>query len=349
MARELVVRGHEVTVLAPWPRGGVSGGAVRGWDAGVPYRMVRHPRFVSTRWFVGWYGVFLKRLGGFDVMHAHDVYPTGWIAMRAGVGKVVMTSHGGDLNEGNVRIVKPGVEARCVAALEGAAGLISIGRFTEANFRRLSQRLPEVVTIPNGVNVQALSAGEARRVEGVGPGRFLLCLGRLHKRKGVDVLIRAMALVDGVDLVVVGEGDERAALERLAGEVGGGAAGRVRFLGQRGGAEKTWLLRNAHAVVMPSRGWEGFPLVVLEAGAASRGVIASRVAGLEDLVEDGVTGRLVAAEDAEALAGAIRESLVGDVAARWGRAAFERVPRYAWGKIAEEHEAFYRRVAGRAR
>jgi len=66
-------------------------------------------------------------------------------------------------------------------------------------------------------------------------------------------------------------------------------------------------------------------------------------------VEDGVTGRLVAAEDAEALAGAIRESLVGDVAAGWGRAGFERVPRYAWGKIAEEHEAFYRRVAGRAR
>jgi starch synthase len=94
---------------------------------------------------------------------------------------------------------------------------------------------------------------------------------------------------------------------------------------------------------MPSRGWEAFPLVVLEAAAAGKAVIASRVAGLEDLVADGETGRLVEPEDEAGLARALDEvRLQGE---RWGETARARVGRYAWDRVAAEHEAFYRTVA----
>lgn len=342
LARELSRRGHTVGVLAPAPRSPlVADDLALGQRGG--YKVLRHPRFVSTRWFVGSYGRFLRRaageLGGVDVVHCHDTYPTGWIAVREKIAPVVITSHGGDLNEGNIRIVKRGIAARCAETLEGAAGLISIGRFTEANFRRVSPKLPPITTIPNGVDLTPPS--ELRKPDGLADGPFVLFLGRLHRRKGVDVLLEAARLAEGVRVAVVGDGDLRAELQEKA----RGLGERVVFLGRRMGAEKAWLLANARAVVMPSRGWEAFPLVVLEAAAAGRAVIASRIPGLEDLVADGETGRLVPEGDAPALAAALVQAWDDPALAEvWGRTALARVGRYAWDRVAAEHEAVYERV-----
>lgn len=342
LARELVGRGHEVTVLSPMPRGRDASG-----DVNKPYRMVRHPRFVSTRWFVGWYRRYLKRLGPFDVVHCQEAYPTGYLAVLArretGV-PVVITSHGGDLNEGNVRIVKPGVLEKARMAVLGADQLVSIGRFTEANFQRVagSGTLPKLVEIPNGVHLRELSGGVAKRPEGVRDEPYVLFLGRLHRRKGVDVLVEAVKGTN-VRVLVVGDGDLRAELEGTATD------GNVQFLGKRFGEEKTWLLRNARAVVMPSRGWEAFPLVVLEAAAAARAVVASRIAGLEDLVVDGITGRLFEEGNVEGLRKALLEVWEQpEVTEAWGRNAFERAKGYDWPLIAERYERVYRDVMKQA-
>ena len=78
LAREFLAAGHSPLVLAPQPCR-----PMRVEDDRLPYRVVRHPRFYSTRAFVRWYRWYLRRLYArwpFDILHCHDVYPTGWIA-----------------------------------------------------------------------------------------------------------------------------------------------------------------------------------------------------------------------------------------------------------------------------
>lgn len=151
----------------------------------------------------------------------------------------------------------------------------------------------------------------------------LFALGRLHVNKGFDVLLRALALLPGAHLSLAGEGPERAALEKLAAELG--VAGRVAFLGWR---QDTGALLNACDIfICPSR-HEPLGNVVLEAWSAARPVVAAAAQGPVELIRDGETGLLVPKEDPAALAAAIAGLL--DAPARAaslaaaGRAEFAR-------------------------
>ncbi len=128
----------------------------------------------------------------------------------------------------------------------------------------------------------------------------LLAMGRLHRNKGFDVLIRALALVPGAYLSIAGEGPERAALTRLAAQVG--VAGRVTFLGWR--QDTAALLAGAAMLIVPSR-HEPLGNVVLEAFSAGRAVIAAAAAGPRELIKDGRNGLLVPLDAPAALAAAI--------------------------------------------
>lgn len=133
----------------------------------------------------------------------------------------------------------------------------------------------------------------------------LLFVGRLTPIKGLRVLLEAFAAVHAarpnLSLTLVGDGDDRAHLERLAAPLGGA----VTFLGYRSQAEVARALGDADALVLPSFA-EGLPVVLMEALAAGRPVIATRVAGVGELVEDGVSGLLVHAGDVGGLGRAIR-------------------------------------------
>jgi glycosyltransferase involved in cell wall biosynthesis len=143
------------------------------------------------------------------------------------------------------------------------------------------------------------------------PDDFLLFVGRLRIRKGVEVLLEAFARVAAAGplppLLVVGDGEHRAALERRAHDLGLDDR-QVRFLGRAGAGQVRYLLERARALVVPST-YEGMPLVVLEAMAAGLPVVASRVSGIPEVVVDGETGWLVPCEDPQALAGALGEAL----------------------------------------
>jgi glycosyltransferase involved in cell wall biosynthesis len=150
----------------------------------------------------------------------------------------------------------------------------------------------------------------------------LLALGRLHRNKGFDTLLRALALVPRAELAIGGEGPEQAALQRLAAELG--VAGRVRFLGWRQDAGA--LLGGCDVFVCSSR-HEPLGNVVLEAWSAARPVVAVAAQGPSELIEHGRTGLLVPPESPEALAGAVA-GLLADPAraaslAAAGRAAWE--------------------------
>src|SRR5207247_5434490 len=125
---------------------------------------------------------------------------------------------------------------------------------------------PHIVDIPNGGHVAACAEPAPRPADArlcFESGTYAIFLGRLKYRKGVDVLLRALASLPEtgkVQLVIVGDGEERPILEALCEQFD--VAERVRFLGAVTGPAKTYLLQNARFSVVPSRQWEAFPLVV---------------------------------------------------------------------------------------
>ena len=154
---------------------------------------------------------------------------------------------------------------------------------------------------------------QAAAPQGPADSLHLLFVGRLAAIKGVYVLLEALARADlpGACLAVVGDGAERPALEREAARLGLD----VRFLGFRGQAEVAAALAQADALVLPSFA-EGVPVVLMEAMASARPVIATRVGGVAELVADGQSGLLVAPGDPAALAQALRRLAGMPAAAR---------------------------------
>jgi glycosyltransferase involved in cell wall biosynthesis len=153
-----------------------------------------------------------------------------------------------------------------------------------------------------------------------------LFVGVLEPCKGVDVLLEAFARVvrelPGARLQIVGEGPRRAELEAQARRLGLGPS--LVFRGTFPRRELPALLDAARLLVLPSRS-EGLPRVIVEAMARARPVVATRVGGIPELVEHGVTGLLVPPEDPDALADALVRLLADrDLAARMGAEARRR-------------------------
>jgi glycosyltransferase involved in cell wall biosynthesis len=138
----------------------------------------------------------------------------------------------------------------------------------------------------------------------------LLALSRLHEKKGLDVLLRALVELPTCVAWLAGEGPLAGELKALAGKLG--VSDRVRWLGWRN--DRGALLRAADICVLPSR-WEPFGTVMLEAWAAGTPLVAAASQGPSALIRDGDNGLLVPLENAGALAVAIRR-LMGDAALR---------------------------------
>jgi glycosyltransferase involved in cell wall biosynthesis len=138
---------------------------------------------------------------------------------------------------------------------------------------------------------------ELRRSFGMN-GPTLAFAGRLSAQKSLELALEAVDAVEGVSLLIAGDGDERARLEALAGP-------HVRFLGPQPRERVLELFRAADASILSSS-WENFPHTVVEALAAGTPVIATEVGGVAEVVRDGENGLLVPAGDAFALAEAVR-------------------------------------------
>ncbi len=155
-------------------------------------------------------------------------------------------------------------------------------------------------------------------------GARLLFVGRLAAVKGLPVLFRAMALARrqraDLTLTLIGDGPERAALGAEAQAMG--LAPAISFAGYRDQTAVAAALADHDVLVLPSFA-EGVPVVLMEAMAARLPVVATRVAGVPELVEDGVSGYLVPPGNPEPLAAAILAAL--DAPAVMGEAGRARV------------------------
>jgi glycosyltransferase involved in cell wall biosynthesis len=197
--------------------------------------------------------------------------------------------------------------------------------------RNKAVRAERIVVVPNGIECSETSANlydrrEARRRLGLREAVPVIgAVGRLHRLKGLDLLIRATPIVraeiPSVQIVLIGSGQEEEELRRLAAEQGVAAA--VLFAGFHADAGR--LMPAVDVLAVPSR-HEGQSISILEAMACARPVVAANVGGIPELVVDGVTGILVPSEDAEALARALVRLLKDSgVAERMGKAGQERV------------------------
>jgi glycosyltransferase involved in cell wall biosynthesis len=164
-----------------------------------------------------------------------------------------------------------------------------------------------VVVVPNPApSPPALPPRETLRAELALDGPSLAFAGRLTAQKDLDVAFDALADVPAATLVVLGDGPERASLERRVRDAG--LNGRVRFLGSGTRDDVLRLFRAADAAVLPSR-WENMPHTVLEALAVGTPVVAAAVGGVPEVVHDGENGLLVPPGDAAALGAAIARVL----------------------------------------
>lgn len=198
-----------------------------------------------------------------------------------------------------------------------------------------------VLTIHNGVPDEQRAAADRPR-----PGPLVGAIGRFERQKGFDLLIRALAEIEGASLVLVGQGSERPLLEDLAQSLG--VADRVVW---RGWTDEARSYLGAFDVfALPSR-FEGFPLALLEALLARSAVVATDVGGVSEIVRDGETGLLVPAEDPRALAGAIRSLLAeADLRQRLGEQGRQQVlRRFTADHMARAFERLYEELLTGAR
>jgi glycosyltransferase involved in cell wall biosynthesis len=198
----------------------------------------------------------------------------------------------------------------------------------------------KIRVVPNGVDTAHFAPRERAEADakaGAGPLRFV-SLGRLDRRKGLDVALAALAEVPGALLDVVGDGDERAMLVAEAARLG--VAGRVRFLGWVDDVRAS--IAEADVALSSARA-EGLGIALLEAMAMERTVVALPTGGVPEIVADGDTGWLAHGHGAEALARVMQDAVDrrDEVLRRGARARASVVARFSIDAMRRGYDAVY--------
>ena len=360
LAVALLSRGHEVHVVAPSDEG-------RGGDEvrhGVSVTRVRYAAAhretlayrgtlaatgrtaagavsgVSLIWRQARLLARLRKTERLDVVHAQWWVPGGLSAWLSG-RPFVVTLHGMD-----VVLLEQSAAARLVASrlLSAAAAVTAVSSDLARRAARTVGLDPERIV----VQPMPIDPGWLAGAASGGGGGGIVTVGRLTVRKRIPLLLEALARLQSagrrLPLTIVGDGVERAALERRAAELGLGC--QVRFLGELPPASVREAIEHADVFAFPALG-EGLGLVAVEALLCGIPVVAARDGGgVCDVVPERGAGRLVE-PTAENIARAIEE-LISDPDARRLAAAAGAALRHRLeaGAVAERFEDLYRSAAG---
>lgn len=334
LAGGLEERGHGAVFLHPGATDALTSTTTKWGFAGYrlrlrgPYAPAHPLRSAAAFWILLIPTLFrlvgLLRREGVDLVNIHyplaSFLPVALAAQIAGV-PVVTSVHGADLFPRGEPLRRYPLGLRAVLRLSRCVVAPS-----EAYLTQVVEQFPGLAGraqfIHNGIRPEEFDPSRGIPDENRCPERYVLTIAAHNPKKGLDVLIEAFARVavrhPDVHLLLLGDGPLRSRLEDQASRLGLGD--RARFLGTRSRGETIALLRRCAVFVLASRA-EPFGLAVLEALAAGRPVVATRVGGIREIVRDGVDGLLVEPDDAEALARALETFLDDpDAGVRFGRA-----------------------------
>lgn len=350
LARYLQDR-HEVRILAPSSEPPSRDGidrcvVVAGRPVPVPYNRSISPVALSPR--------VLRRtasaLRDFDphIVHVHEPLApfTSLAASARGPHPLVGTFHAWSDADRMYRLAGPALR-RVARRLDERIAVSPSAQAYAANALKLPMGAFRIV--PNGVDADAFAAAKPLP-ELTDPERpLLLFVGRLERRKGVDVLVRAFLRVRAsnprVRLCVVGEGPER---ERCQQMIPPSLRPDALFVGSVTNDDLPRYHASADVFVSVATGGESFGIVLLEGMAAGLPIIASNIPGYRTVMRDGVQGRMVPPGDAFALADAV-EAVLANRRLREAMGAEGRrvASRHGWPVVGAEVEELYRDVRTR--
>ncbi|WP_158889771.1 glycosyltransferase family 4 protein [Amycolatopsis anabasis] len=333
LAKALLARGHEVSVLAPadedaelpafvHPAGKALGIPYNGSVARLQFGPVSYARV--RRWL---------RDNAFDVLHLHEpAAPSlSLLALKIADGPIVATFHTSTPRSRTLSAFQPVLRP----LLEKITARIAVSAL--ARRVQVEHAGGDAVEIPNGVDVDFFA--RAAPLDGYPrAGGTVGFVGRFTEpRKGMGVLLDALRRLrpglPDLRLLVVGSGDPDA-LRRQAGP---GLADRIDLLGQVDDKTKARALSSVDVYCAPNTGGESFGMILTEAMAAGAPVVASGLDSFRRVLDDGRAGVLTPTGDAASLAGVLRE-LLADPARRaaLAAAARERVAIYDWPVVATQ-------------
>lgn len=336
---ELMARkGWRVTVLAPHARGAALKEIVKGvtvyrhrymfpealqclcYDGGILVNFRARPLtkmllpffYLSQVMGSAWLCFRLKP----ELIHSHSLLPqglTGCLLKRLFGCPHVTTSHGNDV----FGLKQTGLMGRLKqTVIRSADAITANSNATQKALIELGATLETVSLIPAFANETAVDSELVNRLKvDSGTAKRLLFVGRLIEEKGVDTLLRALPAVlecqPDLQCYIVGDGARSKEIKALVAKLS--IQESVHFVGWRPREEIPSWMASADVLVVPSRQvgtWqEAQGLVVVEAMLVATPVIASKIGGIPDMIEDGVTGRLVTPSDHEALAHTILDLL----------------------------------------
>ena len=343
-ARELRARGHEVTIVTGRPPG---------HRAPDPEGVVR----LGTSLLVPFQGAFVDLTLGpnlrrellslwsqraFDLVHVHQpLTPTlPLLTGETATAPVIGTFHAAGARSRLFRFFRKPLTRH----FERLSGRVAV---SQAARRFADDHFPgDYRVIPNGVDVQRFHPDVPPRPE-LADGRLnVLFVGRLDPRKGLPVLLAALPAlrrrVPEARLVVVGDSFLRPWLER---RLAARDREHVVFAGSVPPAALASYYASAHVAVSPATRNESFGIVLLEAMASGKALVASDIPGYRAVVEHGADGLLVPPGDAPALADALA-TLLRDPARRlaFGARGRAKAEGYGWPAVTDRLEAYYREV-----
>src|ERR1051326_4253207 len=281
-----------------------------------------------------------------DVIHTHgykaDLY--GYFAARSAEKPIVATCHnwlGGTTALGIYNRLD-----RAILKRFNAVGAVS----ESVQEQLLNSRIPaeRIKIIPNGIDVEAFARAEAIPELRDSAEKVIGVVARLDLQKGFEYLLAAVrdlaASFRGLKIVIVGEGPDRGAVEQMIERYG--LQQSVVLAGQR--SDMPGVYASIDMFILPSLN-EGLPMTALEAMAASKTVIATRVGAIPKIIENGRSGLLVNPGDVAGLHDAIARLLSDeDLCGRIAKQGHECVARdYTAGAMARQYRTMYEQVLGR--
>lgn len=352
LSRELAGRGHQVTVY--------TSDLGIGRDLPVPGVNV-HTFRTYANWanFLVTPGIILKtreKIKDLDIIHMHNYRTFQNLAVHHYAKKrhvpYVLQAHGSlPRIVSRKRLKRLFDRVWGYTLLQDAAKVIAVTEFEAAQYKNMGVREEKIEIIPHGVNLAEFASlpqiGAFRQRYGLDSSQsVVLYLGRIHKIKGLDLLIQAFAGVAGLlpDVKLVIAGPDNGYLGALRKSVSGlRLLDRVLFTGPLYGQAKLEAYVDCDVYVLPST-YEIFGITILEAWACSKPVVTTDRCGLADIVDN--QAGLVVPPDMERLRDALADILQdAKLKQRFGEKGRVLVhERFNWGKMGEQVEKLYQRI-----